>query len=123
MVPGDSIFGHVSQNKGVKKMIENALDKLKADLEWVPCTYCEGFGIIENTPCGICDGFGKNEKCPENRTDSLAVTRALILAIECIEEFADLTNPNEPKYVCWPTSEYMKKARNCLAEIKKEIPQ
>lgn len=42
---------------------------------------------------------------------------ALIEAVEALEEFADFDNQYEPKMVCWPASEYMKKSRIALAKI------
>lgn len=33
-------------------------------------------------------------------------------AEQLLREFADYENPNEPKGVCWPASDYMKKARS-----------
>ena len=46
---------------------------------------------------------------------------ALIEAVEALEEFADFDNQYEPKMVCWPASEYMKKSRIALAKIDEAL--
>lgn len=47
-----------------------------------------------------------------------AQNEALRVAVEALSEFADYDNPNQPKAVCWPASEYMKKSRGALARIE-----
>lgn len=40
-----------------------------------------------------------------------------------LTEFADFENPNDPKRVCWPASDYMKKSREAIKaddELMKE---
>ncbi len=46
---------------------------------------------------------------------------ALIEAVEALEEFADFDNQYEPKMVCWPASEYMRKSRIALAKIDRAL--
>lgn len=46
---------------------------------------------------------------------------ALIEAVKALEEFADFDNQYEPKMVCWPASEYMKKSRIALAKIDEAL--
>jgi hypothetical protein len=42
---------------------------------------------------------------------------ALREAVKALSDFADYDNLYQPKDVCWPASEYMKKSREALAEI------
>jgi hypothetical protein len=37
--------------------------------------------------------------------------------VKALSDFADYDNLYQPKDVCWPASEYMKKSREALAEI------
>lgn len=54
--------------------------------------------------------------------DGMSRIARLIEQLESYEEqlieFADYENPVEPKYVCWPSNEIMKKSRAALAKYR-----
>lgn len=47
------------------------------------------------------------------------ISTKLLIAMDKLEEFADYEL--DPKYACWPKSDYMKQSRETLEKIRKQI--
>lgn len=117
-------------------MIEAIKKKLEADLEiaaratkgpwyvweetWVMTSIPGDEAGTNRVACQTEFDLGGPERAEfiaHTRNTYEANTRALLMAIEALERFADYDNPNEPKNVCWPASEYIKQARKALDKI------
>ena len=85
-------------------------------------------GVDEPVICSMSDepeeDWRDNAKfIAESRQRLPLAIDCLEIALKTIEEFAWLDNPNEPKDVCSPASEYMTKARAALAEIERRLKE
>lgn len=71
--------------------------------------------------CDFCDCIAYAEQLKSKHkfnTSIKLLSDNLSIAVDALEEFADESNPNELKYMSYPSSEYMKKARLALKKIR-----